>query len=838
MNERIALEHRTVIDTLWLILSAGLVLLMQPGFMCLESGVTRSKNSINVAAKNFADLGVSLAIYWLIGYGLMYGTSVAGWVGRSQFFVDPGDNFNLAAFFIFQAMFCGTATTIVSGAIAERVKFMSYLVISVLSASLIYPIVGHWAWNGLNQGAPTGWLGSLGFTDFAGSTVVHSVGGWIALAVLLIIGPRTGRYTDTGQLRPLQGSNLPLSTVGTLLLWVGWIGFNGGSNLVFNEQVPIIITNTLMAGTAGMIGAAGLNFARDGIIQLDTLLNGSLAGLVAITAGCHTVSTPMAVLIGLISGWVMWQGEQLLHRLQLDDAVGAIPVHLGGGVWGTLAVGLLGQPFESLSSFLQTLGIQVLGIGVTGVWAFGLTYLLLKTMDPFYPLRVSVEEEEQGLNVVEHHSQTESYDLMMVMLRQAQSQDLSLRAPVDPFTEFAPIAQRYNQVMGSLEEAVARTEAIIQTATDAILTFRPQDLRILSANASAQAIFGYSIVELSNLSLHQLLTLPAEGSLTQLDHLVQQQGIHEVMGCRSDTSQVPLEANITDAQLGDRTFFTGIFRDISDRKAAQTRLEQAHQEILSLNEKLKEENLQMGAELEITRKIQRLILPAEQELRRIHELDIAGFMEPVATVGGDYYDVLQQGEAIRIGIGDVTGHGLHSCLLMLMVQTAVRTLLASDETDPGRFLTILNRVIYDNVQRMNTDRNLTLSFIEYQEGRLRLSGQHEEMIVVRHGGHVERVDTIDLGFPIGLEEDITAFVDHTEVQLNSGDVVVLYTDGIPEAENAAGQLYGLDRLCQLVSQHWPQSPWEIQSIVIEDVRQHIGTHTIHDDITLLVLKQK
>ncbi len=834
MNDRLALEHRTVIDTLWLILSAGLVLLMQPGFMCLESGLTRSKNSINVAAKNIADFGISLALYWSLGYGLMFGITAGGWIGLSDFWVDPGGNFNLAAFFVFQAMFCGTATTIISGAIAERVKFTSYIIISGLSSGLIYPVIGHWAWNGLNQGEPTGWLGVIGFTDFAGSTVVHSVGGWIALATLLIIGPRTGRFSNRGSYH-FQGSNLPLSTMGTLLLWVGWIGFNGGSNLAFNEEVPLIIVNTMMAGIAGMLGAATLSFLFKRVIEIETLLNGSLAGLVAITAGCHAVSTPVAVVIGLVGGWVMWQGTLLLEARQIDDAVGAVPVHLFSGIWGTLAVGLFGWPDSSVSELITHSLIQLLGVGMTGLWAFGLTYLLLRLINPKHPIRVTVEEEEQGLNIVEHQAKTEAYDLMTVMMAQAKSQNLSLRAPVDPFTELGPIAHRYNQVMDSLEEAVARTEAIVQSATDAILTFRPYDLQVLSANASAQEVFGYAPMELLELSLHHLLVPLPE---IALETLIGRCGIHEVIGRRADTSQVPLEASIAEATLGTRTFYTGIFRDISARKANQERLAQAHEEILALNQQLKAENLKLGAELEITRKIQRLILPTDHELKQIQTLEVAGFMEPVETVGGDYYDVLQQGNRLKIGIGDVTGHGLHSCLLMLMVQTAVRTLLVSEESDPKRFLAILNRVIHDNIQRMQADRSLTLSFVDYQDGQLRLSGQHEEMIVVRQGGTIERIDTLDLGFPIGLEEDITAFVGQTEVQLTSGDVVVLYTDGITEAENETGHLYGLDRLCQVVSQHRARSPWEIQSVVIEDVKHHIGSQHVYDDITLLVLKQK
>jgi sigma-B regulation protein RsbU (phosphoserine phosphatase) len=267
-------------------------------------------------------------------------------------------------------------------------------------------------------------------------------------------------------------------------------------------------------------------------------------------------------------------------------------------------------------------------------------------------------------------------------------------------------------------------------------------------------------------------------------------------------------------------------------------LKEANQEITLLNHRLKAENVRMSAELEVTRRLQQMLLPKPLELQSIDGLEIAGFMEPASEVGGDYYDVLQHDGQIKICIGDVTGHGLESGVLMIMVQTAVRTLLENGETDYRKFLDVLNRTIYKNVQRMNSDKNLTLSLLDYQPGQLRLSGQHEEIIVVRSSGTVERIDTIDLGFPIGLEADIADFVAQTSVHLHPDDVVVLYTDGITEAENTAGGHYGIDRLCEVVRLHWQQSATQIKQAIINDLRRHIGEQNLFDDITLLVLKQK
>ena len=272
--------------------------------------------------------------------------------------------------------------------------------------------------------------------------------------------------------------------------------------------------------------------------------------------------------------------------------------------------------------------------------------------------------------------------------------------------------------------------------------------------------------------------------------------------------------------------------------ARTTDLNEANQEITHLNERLKAENLRMKAELDVTRQLQQMILPKKEELSQILKLEIAGFMEPASEVGGDYYDVLTHNGLVKIGIGDVTGHGLESGVLMIMVQTAVRTLLENNETDPANFLNVLNRVIYDNVQRMSSEKNLSLSLLDYKDGVLSLSGQHEEMIVVRYGGQIERIDTIDLGFPIGLEADISDFVASVQVQLKPGDVVVLYTDGITEAENQSGMRYGVEQFCEIVSNNWQRSAEEIRQAVIEDVRRHIDGHKVYDDITLLILKQK
>jgi len=281
------------------------------------------------------------------------------------------------------------------------------------------------------------------------------------------------------------------------------------------------------------------------------------------------------------------------------------------------------------------------------------------------------------------------------------------------------------------------------------------------------------------------------------------------------------------------------FETLEDKVTERTsELGTANQQIAALNQRLQAENLHMSSELDTIRQMQQLILPKPAELAAITDLDIAGFMEPADEVGGDYYDVLYTDGVVTIAIGDVTGHGLESGILMVMAQTAVRTLQEMPEFDPVRFLDTLNRTLYENIQRMNSDKNLTLALLNYAGGKISISGQHEETLVVRKDGKIERINMMDLGFPIGLDEEIADFISHVLVELQPGDGLVLYTDGITEARNINRQFYGLERLCKVISINWHNSAEEIKQAAINDLRQFIGQQQVFDDITLVVLKQQ
>jgi Amt family ammonium transporter len=451
---------KSALDILWVVVASGLVFIMQAGFAMLESGLTRSKNSINVAIKNLTDLGVSALVFWAAGFALMFGSSRNGLFGASLWLFDPAGVWPMA-FFLFQTMFCSTAATIVSGAVAERMRYGSYIAATVFMSLVIYPVFGHWAWGGALEGRQDGWLAARGFVDFAGSTVVHSIGGWVSLAILLVIGPRAGRYRPDGSTAAINGSSIPQAVLGVMILWFGWIGFNGGSTLGMTDAVPGIIVRTSLAAAAGMVGALALGWPLRGRPDVGLVLNGSLAGLVAITASCHAVGNLEAVAIGASGAAVAMGLEALLERLKIDDAVSAIPVHLGAGLWGTLCVGLFGDPERlgtGLDRWRQILA-QLEGMAAAGAWSFlaALGFLLL--LNRFRPIRVSADDERSGLNLAEHGVTTEILDLFTVLDEQSRTGDASLRAPVEPFTEAGQIAALYNQAMDKLEgSTVEKTE--------------------------------------------------------------------------------------------------------------------------------------------------------------------------------------------------------------------------------------------------------------------------------------------------------------------------------------------------------------------------------------------
>ena len=390
-------------NILWTCIAAFLVFFMQAGFALVEAGFTRAKNVCNIIMKNLMDVSIGSVIFWLFGFGLMFGAS-NGYFGTNFFMFDGSSEiaketgnsvgFNWA-FLLFQTVFCATTATIVSGAVAERTKFTSYLLFSLIICGLIYPIFGSWAWGGLYAGG--GWLENLGFLDFAGSTVVHSIGGWAALAGAIVVGARHGKYLENGTMRLISPHNVPLGALGVFILWLGWFGFNAGSTTSLGGDLAFIAVVTNLSACAGAIGAGLLSWILYRKPDPTLALNGALAGLVSITAGCDIISPSMAVLTGLIGGVIVVSAVRFFDKLKIDDPVGAISVHGVCGAWGTLAIGL----FSSKAGWGQ-LGIQAIGVVVAFAWAFGLSFPLFLLIKHTIGIRVDEREEFEGLDIVEH----------------------------------------------------------------------------------------------------------------------------------------------------------------------------------------------------------------------------------------------------------------------------------------------------------------------------------------------------------------------------------------------------------------------------------------------------
>lgn len=396
---------QTNLNYVWTILAAILVFFMQAGFALLEAGFSRSKNAVNIIMKNFMDVGAGGLVFFAIGFGIMFGTTAGGWIGTDGFFltgIEGQDTTWTWAFFIFQAVFAATAATIVSGAVAERTKFTGYLIFSILITSIIYPIFGSWAWGGLFNGS--GWLENLGFIDFAGSTVVHSVGGWAALAGALVVGPRVGKYDEQGNPVHIPGHSLPFAALGVFILWFGWFGFNAGSTTVGDSSIALIAMNTFLAAGAGATFSMILTWLKDGKPDAPMTINGVLAGLVGITAGCANLSPGFAIITGALAGIIMVYASEWLEKF-VDDPVGAIAVHGVCGAWGTLAAGL----FDTAAGLFGTegfdpsiIGVQLLGIAAAFIWTFGISYILFNIINAVVGLRVNGKLEARGLDLHEH----------------------------------------------------------------------------------------------------------------------------------------------------------------------------------------------------------------------------------------------------------------------------------------------------------------------------------------------------------------------------------------------------------------------------------------------------
>jgi Amt family ammonium transporter len=398
-GEPTAADAIFTVNNTWMLVATFLVFIMHLGFASLEAGLTQSKNTVNILFKNVSIIAIGILTYAVCGFNLMYPGEFNGYFGFAGFGITnpigsaglidyAGGAYTYFTDFIFQAMFAATAATIVSGAVAERIKLSSFLIFSTVYVAIIYPIAGSWKWG-------AGWLDQMGFYDFAGSTLVHGVGGWAALVGAILVGSRLGKYGQNGQIKPILGHNMPLATIGVFLLWFGWYGFNGGSVLSADPGgVSLVFVTTTLAAAAGVIGAMITSWYVSKKPDLSMILNGSLAGLVGITAGADVISPMNSVLVGFIAGIIVVLSVIQLDKLKIDDPVGAISVHLVCGIWGTLAVGLF--------SAAHSLYVQALGVVAYGIFCLIGSVLIFTILKYSIGLRVSEDEEIIGLDIGEH----------------------------------------------------------------------------------------------------------------------------------------------------------------------------------------------------------------------------------------------------------------------------------------------------------------------------------------------------------------------------------------------------------------------------------------------------
>jgi Amt family ammonium transporter len=582
------MSYKAQIDLTWLMTAAALVMMMQVGFLLLEAGMVRSKNSINVAQKNLLDFVFGIVAFASVGFMVAFAPSTGWPIGISDdFFMLNGLEPWEAGFFVFQVMFCGTAATIVSGAVAERMKLSAYVAGSIFMSAVIYPVFVHWAWGGALAPSSGAFLSNLGFVDFAGSTVVHATGGWVSLAACLVIGARRNRFLADGSITRISGHSPVLSTTGAFLLFFGWLGFNGGSTLRMSADVPMIILNTVLAG--GMGASVGYVMGlRNGVILPEKSFTGMLGGLVAVTAGCHILTPAGALAIGAVgSAAAVWSTHAIERYLRIDDAVGAVGVHAVAGVIGTLLLAFL-APVDNLPNGGRwaQFEIQLLGSVLNFLWAFSVGYAFFWVLDKVSPIRVSPEAEDIGLNVAEHdtrlgvgHVETALSDLLN------GSGDLKHRLPDDNGGEAETLTGLFNRLMDTLEERekerldvehakrdlqeADRVAALANAALEAIIVHIGGT--IVDANDQFSKLFGGPREDVIG---RHLLDFVSEEEAERLKSRLGAQGeqTFETMMVSADNEHIPIEVRSRDIYYRAQQARVVCIIDLRERKAAEQRI--------------------------------------------------------------------------------------------------------------------------------------------------------------------------------------------------------------------------------------------------------------------------
>jgi Amt family ammonium transporter len=610
-------DLRLGLDLTWIMAAGALVMFMQVGFLLLEAGMVRSKNSINVAQKNMLDFVFAVAAFAIGGFMIAFAHSSTFLPGFDLNYIAlNGLNSWEAGFFVFQIMFCGTAATIVSGAVAERMKLSAYIWGSLFLSGFIYPVWVHWSWGAALGENPGAFLGNAGFVDFAGSTAVHATGGWVSLAACMIIGAREGRFDENGNPVRMTGHSPVLATTGALILFIGWIGFNGGSTLRANADMAMIILNTVLAGGFGACAGYLMGTWTDGVVLPEKSLSGMLGGLVAVTAGCHVLTPAGAVVIGVAGGVIaIWGNDFVERRLKIDDAVGAIGVHAFAGVLGTVGLALLAPASKLIhGSRLEQLEIQIYGSVANFIWSFGVGYAFFWLLNRFLKLRVSLETERGGLNIAEHatHIGTGHMEEALSQLISGNA-DFRMRLPVDRGSDSEFLTRLFNRLMDNLEvehaelsqlenlkrqsEEAERVSALSNATFEAIVMHK--EGQIIDCNEQMAMLVGVPIEELPSYNLLTFLDPKYQDMI--LDYAMNKNGsIVELELLGKDGTRIPVAARGKSINYRGEEVRVECIVDLRERKAHEEQiLRMANQDPLTglANRSLFAQHLEKAIEL-------------------------------------------------------------------------------------------------------------------------------------------------------------------------------------------------------------------------------------------------
>jgi ammonium transporter len=740
----------------WVVAAAALVLVMQGGFAAFEAGLTRPKNAASVALAKLTGTLVAAAALWVCGFALLFGASAGGLFGRSGFFLGGLDTqSSRLAFFCLQVVFAATTASVVSGALAERMRFKAALVLTAAATALVYPVFGHWAWAGVAAGQPAGWLARLGFVDFAGACAVHSLGGWMALAGLLSVGNRTGRYAPSGKPVQLAGSSIPLAAFGLFVIWFGWLGWMGGSSMQALELAPRLLLNTLVASTAaGLAALAGAAYLR-GVAEVEPLLRGVLAGLVAISGGGHAFGAGQALIVGVVAAGAMLAGDAILARRRLDDAVGAIPVHLAAGLWGTIAVALFGDPTRLGTGLAlpAQLAAQLAGAAACALWGFGTVFALLKGLALVMPLRVTPDEEFVGLNVSEHQAATELMSAMDALEEMARHE-----TPIsfgEPFAEVAHIAYG-------------------------------ADGTVVAASPPASAIFGYDAREFGRVAVTQLFA-PIRDEPLDLDSLQASLDTtpREMRGLRRTGEDFPMEVSLG-ADAG-----TISVKDVTARKETEDWLTRVRDQIAG---RLQRELGETPVEALQSRSGERALPGGE----------LALLLPAGADWFGAFYDA--RGRGVTLYAGEVEAQASATAALLSSVLAAggasptyTHGLLLGDRRHPAErqlrnLAEVMNRIV---VQEGKGELLLAMSFahVDLGTGEATFVGAGRRAPALVKGGRTVREIGAG-GRPLGQASDPELQV--ARATLGPGDCIVLCADGLVETYSPDGSVLRAAELRRLI----------------------------------------